>query len=164
MVATCRVEWIGVRSPKDDARVMYRKLNNLLNPDQLARIEAISQLVLPMIRHGRRHGRLLTTRMGYSRTYAFGPGSHPFVHEMTEADAKRLFISPDEAEFRNLDNPDHDDRVPVVPVHFFDKVMRDLWLEIENGPGVALVGVNGVNTVGDVQDFRADRQRPPKMY
>lgn len=138
-MAKRRVEWIGVISPLQDDRIVYRKMQRMYNDDEEVLLEAVADLVSPLIRQHASTARVKGRPDGYSKTYQWGP--FHFVCEMEEIDADRLFANdPDEHEFRDLDNPAHDDRQPVVPWQYINKMLHRIMQEAANGPGIVKKG------------------------
>lgn len=133
-----RVEWIGVTSPREDMRVTMREIHGLYTDLEEVTLEAVAQLVAPLIRQQGHTMRGRGVAEGLSKDYWWGP-KH-FICEMEDIDADRLFTHPDEYEWRDLDNPDHDDRVPVVPWPWVTQVLWRIMQEAQNGPGVYLKG------------------------
>lgn len=136
-----RISWIGVKSPLEDDRIVYRKLIGAYTPDEVETLEAVAEIVSPLIVQEGHTGRLLGPRQGLSRTYQWGPRPGTFVQDVAEVDVDRLFAMPDGAEFRDLDNPEHDERKPEVPWHYVDAVLHRILMQAHNGPGVFLTGV-----------------------
>lgn len=132
-----RVEWIGVKSPLQDDRISLRKMLGLYTNDEEVLLESVAIMVAPLIRQHLSTAREKTERDGYSHTYLWGP--RWYVCEMEDIDADRLFKhDPDEYEFRDLDNPDHDERQPIVPWPLINKMLYRIMQEARNGPGVVL--------------------------
>lgn len=146
-----RVEWIGVKSPKDDEMIRFRMSAGLYTPDQERSIRLSDSLTKPLIRVWgttiRRKGP--RSAAGYSKHYEWGP--RHFVCKMEDIDADRMFsMDPDEHEFRDLDNPDHDDRVPIVPWKFITQRLYDIMREAENGPQLVRVGGTSASNIQQV--------------
>lgn len=138
---THRVQWIGVKSPKEDDRVVYRILMGLYNDDELETLDAVAEIVSPLIVQEEHTGRILNERnAGLSKSYQWGPRRGTFVQDVDEIDVARIFALADQAEFRDLENPDHDHRTPEVPWHYVDQVIYKILTEAHNGPDVYIVG------------------------
>lgn len=137
---TYRVEWIGAASPQADDRVVYRKLMGLYTQEQQDLLDQATKKIIPLIRQDGTTQRVLSERAGFSRRYVFGFRRGTFVQEMTEEDVKHLFSEryPDGPEFKNLDDPAHADRVPIVPWAYIDKIIYDILREASTGPIIRL--------------------------
>jgi hypothetical protein len=137
-----RIEWIGAASPLADDRVVFRKITGVYTPEQLDILEEASKLITPLIRQDGSTARLLTPKMGFSQDYLFGPRPGTYVQDMKDEDVKHLFNNlPDEPEFRNLDNPEHIHRVPIVPWAYVDKILYDILRGAAAGPVVTVENV-----------------------
>lgn len=133
------IEWIGVRSPMQDERITHRKIMGLYSDKEEVLLEAVAKLVSPLIRQPGSTARGKGPADGYSEHMVWGP--RYFVYEMLDVDADRLFKhDPDEYEFRDLNNPDHDDRKPIVPWPYINSALYRIIQEAENGPNVVLKG------------------------
>lgn len=134
-----RVEWIGAKTPLSDPMINYRKMINAYTAEEESMLEAVTLLVLPLVRVYGTTSRVKGTADGYSQQYKWGPRN--FVVEMTDSDAKRMFeLDPDGAEFRDLDRDDHAGREPEVPWVYITKAMHRIMQEAANGPRLVKVG------------------------
>lgn len=133
-----RIEWIGVRSPLQDDRIAYRKMAGLYSDKEDVLLEAVADLVAPLIRQPGSTARVVGIRQGLSKDYKWGPKR--FILDMPDIDADRLFTFPDEYEWRDLENPEHDNRRPVVPWQYINKMLWRIMQEAANGPGLVLKG------------------------
>lgn len=135
-MGTSRVEWIGAASPQADDRVVYRKLMRLYTQEQLNALDDASAKIQTIIRQDGKTARKLTTRYGFTRDYLFGHRRGTFVQDMDADDVKHLFSDeyPDSAEFKNLDDPAHEHRVPIVPWAYIDKLIYDILRQAASGP------------------------------
>lgn len=149
-----RVEWIGCKGPKDDDMIRFRLSAGLYTEEEARQINAAEVLIKPMIRQYGSTRRVKTKDdvAGYSKEYVWGEFN--FVVEMEDIDADRMFSKdPDEAQFRDLDNPDHDDRVPVVPWTYVTKKLWDIMEAAKNGPQLVQVGVQNAGTSRQVSQI-----------
>lgn len=149
-----RVEWIGVRSPFDDDQMWFRKTTNKLPKDVEDELVAISELITPLIRTPYKTSRRMTEREGFSKEYLWDYRRNRYICEMTELDAERLFKAGDEAEFRNLDDPAHDDRTAVVPERFMTEMLRRYVMGVKNGPLVVVTGRQARATLDEIRQTR----------
>ena len=148
---TYRVEWIGAKSPLDDDKTTYLKITNRLNPEEIGLLEAVADMIAPLIRQYGRTVRVKGPSVGYSKTYRWG--SRNFFQDMTERDMTFLFKHDrDQAEFRNHDDPAHDDRVPVVPQLLVDRYLYDILAKVSAGP---LVRVGTPEIIKDARTLRS---------
>lgn len=165
---TRRVEWIGARSPMSDNRVIYRKIMGLYEPDMLAALENASKAMAPLVRVQGTTARLLSTKMGYSREYKFGSRKGTYIQEMSVDDAKHLFDerNPDRFEFRDLDNPEHDDREPIVPWAYVDRLVYAALKDAVAGPLVTVSSLgmfNSGNALVSEYERRFDVERAARL-
>lgn len=135
-----RIEWIGAASPQADDRVVYRKIMGMYTQEQQDLLDQATERIIPLIRQDGSTQRVLSPRSGFSRRYVFGYRRGTFVQEMAEEDVKHLFSDkyPDGPEFKNLDDPSHADRKPIVPWAFVDRIIYDILREAAAGPIVRL--------------------------
>jgi hypothetical protein len=125
-----------------DDRIIYRKLIGKYNPDELALLEAVAKILAPMIRQYGKTVRSKGPKDGYSQPYRWG--SKNFMCDMAEIDVDRLFHhDPDEGEFRDHDNPAHDNRVASIPETLVKYQLHKILTEAWNGPLVR-VGANPI--------------------
>ncbi len=155
-----RIEWIGVRSPLQDERIVYRKIHHLYTDDEEVLLEAIAGLLAPLIRQYGSTARAKGKVDGYSKEYLWGP--RHFVQEMPDIDADRLFRQdPDEYEYRDLGESAHDAREPVVPWSYITASLNRIMIEAANGPEVVLKGQRVAHTDLDaarlVEQWQTDR-------
>lgn len=135
-MAKHRVEWIGAKSPLEDDTIAFRKMVGFYTSDIEVALEAIANAISGLIRQSGSTIRAKGPSDGLSKHYRWGPRN--FVCEVEEIDVKRLFDHPDEDEFRDLDNPDHDNRTPQVPWYFLTAKIEAIIREAENGPKLVL--------------------------
>lgn len=140
MVKTHRVEWIGARSPLEDDTISFKKMIGFYTDDIELALEAISNAVSPLIRQYGSTVRKKGPADGLSKHYQWGPRA--FICDVDEIDVERLFKHPDHDEFRDLDNPDHDDRRPEIPWYFLTAKIEQVIREAENGPKLVLASRN----------------------
>lgn len=173
-MGTKRIEWIGVASPQADDRVVYRKLMHLYTEQQQAALDRMSSMTKTLIRTDMKTARGLRKQDGFTRDYRFGHRPGTYVQEMADEDVKYLFSDeyPDGPEFKNLDDPAHADRVPIVPWSYMDKIIYDILREAAGGPIIRVsnqgVYKNAEQLVSeyerrfDVERAEHFRKQPPK--
>lgn len=142
-MGTQRIEWIGAASPQADDRVVYRKLMRMYTPVEQAALDNASKKVETLIRTDGKTRRRLRVQDGFTRDYVFGHRPGTYVQEMADEDVRHLFSAtyPDGPEFKNLDDPTHADRVPIVPWAFVDKMVYDILRQAASGPLVVVSSI-----------------------
>lgn len=157
-MGTSRIEWIGAASPQADDRVVYRKLMRLYTPVQQAALDRASSNIKTLIRTDGKTARKLSTRSGFSRDYLFGGRGRSYIQEMADEDVRLLFSEeyPDGSEFKNLDDPAHEGRVPIVPWAYIDRMIYDILKEAASGP---IVRVSNQGVYKTAEQLIADYER-----
>lgn len=135
-MGTKRIEWIGVMSPQADDRVVYRKIMRKYTPQQEAALDLVSSNIKTLIRTDMKTARRLRAQDGFTRDYLFGHRRGTYVQEMDDEDVRYLFSDdyPDGHEFKNLDDPAHEGRVPIVPWAYVNRMIYDILKEAATGP------------------------------
>lgn len=152
MGATRQVEWIGVMSPLQSERVTMRKILHLYSDQDEVDLEALADFLSPLIRQPGSTARAKGMADGLSQDYQWGP--RHYVLTMQDIDADRLFNHhPDEYEFRDRDNPAHDERTPIVPWEYLKANVFRILEEARNGPGVVLVNERSATTDRQAMDL-----------
>ena len=104
-------------------------------------LDRLSSLTKNLIRTDMKTARRLVKKDGFTRDYLFGHLPGTYVQEMADEDVKHLFSDdyPDGPEFKNLDDPAHADRVPIVPWTYMDRIIYDILREAASGPIIRVV-------------------------
>lgn len=114
---------------------------HLYTEQQEEALNRMSSMVKNLIRTDMKTARKLRKSDGFTRDYLFGHRPGTYVQEMDDEDVKYLFSDsyPDGPEFKNLDDPSHAGRVPIVPWSYMDRIIYDILKEAANGPIVRVV-------------------------
>lgn len=136
-----RIEWIGAASPQADDRVVYRKIMQMYTPLEEAALDRVSSAVKNLIRTDQKTARRIRVQDGFTKDYLFGHRPGTYVQEMEDEDVLHLFSPtyPDGPEFKNLDDPAHADRVPIVPWAYIDKIVYNILKDAAAGPIIRVV-------------------------
>lgn len=165
MTTYLNIEWIGVKSPTTDEVVDYLKLVGYYTPLQESTLDAVNILLAPRIRQaGTRIRELLAEHLpggtsGLSQSYRWGPHRPMYVQRVTENDARVILSCSNEYEFRNLDDPAHDNRVPIVPPEFINDVLHRILVQAQNaGKPVLGVPVIYADAEGALREVRRQQE------
>jgi hypothetical protein len=133
-----RIEWIGVKTLSMDERVSFLSLTQKFNELEQATIEAMGIILAPRIRSDGTRERLLRGdaaggKLGLSKSYKWGPHAGSYVQTVNDNDARIILSCADEYEFKNLDDPAHDGREPIIPPGMIDEVVRKILATASRG-------------------------------
>lgn len=132
-----RVEWIGVKSPSQVGNADFLMLSDQYNEYEQATLEAVAILCAPRIRWDGKRSRIMGPKEGLSKHYRWGRRPGSYIQTMSDSDAKILFASNNEFEFRRVDDSAHADRKPIVDKMFIDQTLYRMLLTAKAGKPVS---------------------------